>query len=279
MMLSRLFRIQRFVRFRKGELQDVVQQLHSARLEVIGSERLAAVGLLAAGVAHELRNPLTAVKLLVQTTAREHQEHATTAKQLGVVQDEINRMERTIQSLLDYARPPKPNRLRHDLRDTGRAINLVKGRAKRDQIHIELTQPEGPVEVNGDPEQLHQVFVNLLLNCMDAMPDGGQITTTLKRDESHSTHECLPEPTCVVTVADEGLGIADSILEHLFEPFVSSKERGTGLGLAVSRRIVEEHQGTLTAENGPTGGAVFSVELPLNLQPNAVETAQVVSWA
>lgn len=248
-------------------LDGVLKQLQSARREVRRSERLAAVGQLAAGVAHELRNPLTAVKLLVQTVARDHRDDATTAKQLGVVQDEVVRMERTIQSLLDYARPPAQNRLRHDLRDTiGRALNLMQGRAERDRVRIELSLPAESLIADGDPEQLHQVFVNLLLNGMDAMPNGGQIAVTLQRGELLAPGDQSPRPASVVTVADSGAGIPESIIEHLFEPFVTSKERGTGLGLAISRRIIEEHQGTLTAANNPHGGAVFLVKLPLVTQ-------------
>lgn len=259
-------------------LDDVFKQLQSARHEVRRSERLAAVGQLAAGVAHELRNPLTAVKLLVQTVARDHHDDATTAKQLGVVQDEVIRMERTIQSLLDFARPPAQNRLRHDLRETiGRALNLMEGHATRDHVRIELVLPEEPMEVDGDPEQLHQVFVNLLLNGIDAMPDGGEITVTLQRDESRLTHDRSARPACVVTVTDGGAGIPDSVIERLFEPFVTSKERGTGLGLAVSRRIIEEHDGTLTAANGPHGGAIFSVTLPLVEQSQSIEVAAQVA--
>lgn len=241
-------------------MDGVLQQLHSARHEVLRSERLAAVGQLAAGVAHELRNPLTSVKLLVQIVARGVSAESRTAAQLGVVQDEIVRMERTIQSLLDFARPPVQNRLCHDLRDTlRRAINLVGGRATRDRILIEQTLPTSRCEVDGDPEQLHQVFLNLLLNSMDAMPEGGRLGVSL-----HLEADASGEPrTCLATLSDSGSGIPETVIARLFEPFVTTKERGTGLGLAVSRRIIEEHAGTLTAANAPEGGAIFSVRLPV----------------
>ena len=259
-------------------LDDALQQLHSARHEILRRERLAAVGQLAAGVAHELRNPLTAVKLLVQTVARSQEDNGTTAKQLGVVKDEIVRMERTIQSLLDYARPPAQNRLRHDLRETlGRALNLVESRAAHDCVGIELLLPNEPLELDGDPEQLHQVFVNLLLNGMDAMPNGGEISVKLEHDQPASHDDNSAAPTCVVTVEDRGSGIPATVIERLFEPFVTTKERGTGLGLAVSRRIIEEHSGTLTGTNGPQGGAIFSVRLPVTARNAPVERAAQVS--
>jgi signal transduction histidine kinase len=261
-------------------LAEVVKNLQTARNEVLRSERLAAVGQLAAGVAHELRNPLTAVKLLLQTIGRKLPSGSLTEKKMGVVQDEIARMERTIQSLLDFARPPIQHRVRHDLRETlGRAMNLVEGRAVRDRVLIEPQMPNEPAEVDGDPEQLHQVFVNLLLNSMDAMPDGGPLTVIL-RIEAPAFRAAGTKPLCEVTVTDSGSGISAPVIEHIFEPFMTTKQRGTGLGLAVSHRIIEEHGGTLTAANAPTGGAVFSVKLPIvtrlehiaSTAPNVVET-------
>jgi two-component system, NtrC family, sensor histidine kinase HydH len=110
--------------------------------------------------------------------------------------------------------------------------------------------------VEGDPEQLHQVFVNLLINGIDVAGDGGELHVSVEVGP--------PSPqTCRVIVRDSGSGIPSAVLERIFEPFVTTKERGTGLGLAISRRIVQEHGGTLTAANPSRGGAVFTVELPL----------------
>jgi signal transduction histidine kinase len=114
-----------------------------------------------------------------------------------------------------------------------------------------------PVIIDGDPEQIHQVLVNLLLNGLEAMPDGGKLELTIGRLGGDATK-------CGVTVGDSGVGIPAEILERVFEPFVTSKESGTGLGLAISRRIVEEHGGTLRAVNRDAGGALFSLELPLS---------------
>jgi len=238
------------------QITEVVDQLHEARREVIRAERLAAVGELAAGVAHELRNPLTSVKLLIQTAAQRPRDRAWTDRQYQVVQEEITRMEKTIQGLLDFARPPELHRLRHDLRDTlRRAVNLMEGRAKQEQVTISADLPIGPVLVEGDPEQLHQVFVNLFLNGIEAMTQGGAMSVAIQPSQDG-------KGACRVVFRDSGSGIPESVMQRIFEPFITSKERGTGLGLAVSRRIVEEHRGRLTAANQPGGGAVFVVELP-----------------
>lgn len=262
-----------------NRIRDILKQLEDARSDALRNERLAAVGQLAAGVAHELRNPLTSVKLLVQTAAAQAESRSDERQQFQVIQTEIERMERTIQSLLDFARPHVQHRIRHDLKMTvARAINLVQLRAERDRVTIMIEPSQNRdwqsldspqcgdalpmhMPVTGDPDLLHQVFVNLLLNGIEAMPDGGTLRVSyeeLHRNGSARATEC----DWRVLVRDQGSGIPPGELEHIFEPFVTTKARGTGLGLAVSRRIIDEHHGRLTAQNHPAGGAVFVVELP-----------------
>ena len=161
-------------------VRHVVAELEEARRQAMSAERLAAVGELAAGIAHELRNPLTSVKLLIQTATQQLSGRSFGEQDLQVVQREIARMEGTIQGLLDFARPPMLRRVTHDVRVTvQRALNLVEGRAKQQQVNIVLESPRSPVMVDGDPEQIHQVLVNLLLNGVDAMPGGGRWKMTL----------------------------------------------------------------------------------------------------
>ncbi len=242
-----------------SHIRQVMEELQHTRHQAMSAERLAAVGELAAGIAHELRNPLTSVKLLIQTAQREVRDQPA-GKQLQVAQREIGRLESTIQSLLDFARPCELHRVRHDLRKTvRRALNLVDGRAKQQKVTITEQLPGGPVTVDGDPEQLHQVFVNLLLNGIEALPDGGTLDVA-----SHLVDHDREPGACLVCVCDSGTGIPPAILQRMFEPFVTSKEHGTGLGLAVSHRIAQEHGGSLTAANRLEGGAVFTLELPLS---------------
>ncbi|HLJ12742.1 MAG TPA: ATP-binding protein [Planctomycetaceae bacterium] len=238
-----------------ARIREVLSELQKARQEAMLSERLAVVGELAAGVAHELRNPLTSVKLLMQAAPREKGGMQLREKQSQVVLHEISRMEETIQALLDFARPPPLNRVEHDLRATiRRAINLVEGRAAHDGIRIVSQLPDEPLCVDGDPEQLHQVFVNLLINGIESMSHGGTLEVSLGLLGTH------PQ-VCQVIVADRGTGIPDDRLTRIFEPFVTTKEHGTGLGLPVSRRIVGEHGGAIFAANRREGGAVFTVQL------------------
>ena len=259
------FRITRQSRFedvqRQAErvvdrLRYFAEELQSVRQEVIQSERLAAVGELAAGVAHELRNPLTSVKLLLQHAAKRGGELHLGGEQGALILGEIRRMESTIQSLLDFSRTPLLNRVSHDLRSTvQRSLNLVEGRLVQLAIRLEVQMGDESLMVHADSEQLNQVFVNLLLNAAEAMPTGGLLTVRLAGSVDGSVVR--------VEILDTGPGISPEIQGRLFEPFATTKERGTGLGLAICRRIVRDHAGQILAENRPDGGAVFRVELPL----------------
>ncbi|MFO1001385.1 MAG: ATP-binding protein [Planctomycetaceae bacterium] len=237
-------------------LRQVAKELQVARKEVIQSERLAAVGELAAGVAHELRNPLTSVKLLLQHVSKKANGFRIEDSQLQLILDEVGRMEGTIQGLLDFSRTPVMNRTKHDLRETlQRSLNLVDGRLKQNNILLRRVIAPAALWIDGDAEQLNQVFVNLLLNSVEAMPVGGQLDVTAEFGATNNIGR--------IVVCDTGDGISPDVLPRLFEPFATTKERGTGLGLAVSRRIVTDHHGTITAENLPERGAMLVVELPL----------------
>jgi signal transduction histidine kinase len=235
------------------EIERVVSRLQQREREVLRAEQLAAVGQVAAGVAHELRNPLTSVKMLVQTGL----EGAGLAPgDLEIIEHEIRRMEVSIQTFLDFARPPQAERRRGDLLAVvRRSLALVEARARRQGVLCKADLPPGPVEVDIDAEQIHQVLLNLLLNSLDFLPHGGEIHL-----EVRPATPAAPQVT--VTVRDTGPGLAPRVRERLFEPFVSGKETGLGLGLSISRRLVEAHGGTMTGDNAPEGGAVFRFTLP-----------------
>lgn len=251
--------IQRQLDVIADRMRGVVQELHQARRETMRAERLAAVGELAAGVAHEIRNPLTSVKLLIQTMQHRLQDNMP-PQTFDVVLEEISRIETTIQGLLDFARPPKLQRARHDLRQiVRRAVNLTEGKARQNGVALATYFADEPVWVNADAEQLHQVCINLLLNGIESMTTGGTFDIHVDADAVASVAR--------VRFEDSGAGIPDNVLPRLFEPFVTSKDHGTGLGLAVSRRIVSNHSGRLLAENRSGGGAALTIELPLDHVP------------
>ena len=222
--------------------------------QLVRAEQMAAIGQVAAGVAHELRNPLTSIKGLVQVNLREAEARGLPAEDLKVIEHEVRRMERTLQTFLDFARPPRPDRRRLDLADVvDRVFALVGGRARKQQVSLRFARPDGPVRVDGDQDQLQQLVLNLVLNALDAMPDGGAVEVELRPPRDGHAE---------LVVRDTGPGVAADILPKVFETFVSSKETGIGLGLPVSKRIAEDHGGGLTAYNLPAGGACFALRLP-----------------
>jgi signal transduction histidine kinase len=235
-----------------GQIEENVRMLQQREREVLRAEQLAALGQLAAGMAHEIRNPLTSIKLLVQTV-RADSSGSFPADDLAVIEHEIRRMERTLQTFLDFARPPRLERSRRNLGELVSAtVNLVRSRADRQNVSIDVQQIGVPIECLVDGGQLQQVLLNLILNALDVMPAGGRLQLRLENTANGPT----------ITVHDSGPGISPSVLSRLFEPFASSKTTGLGLGLVVSKRIVEEHGGTLRGGNQPDGGAAFVVRLP-----------------
>jgi signal transduction histidine kinase len=233
------------------------EQLRERQME--RAEQMAAIGQVAAGVAHELRNPLTSVKGLVQVNLREAKARGLPADDLRVIEHEIRRMERTLQTFLDFARPPRPHRQHFDLAEMVRRVfALVNGRARKQRVTLRFPHPDGPTSVNGDQDQLQQLLLNLGLNALDAMPHGGTLEVDLRSPR---------DDTIELFVRDTGPGIAAHILPKVFETFVSSKETGIGLGLPVSRRIAEDHGGSLSAYNLPAGGACFILRLPAPTEP------------
>jgi two-component system sensor histidine kinase HydH len=178
---------------------------------------------------------------------------------------EIRRMERCLQTFLDYARPPKPQFKPVDLaQPISRTLALIAGRARKQQVSVEFTPPAEPILVTADVEQMQQLVVNLCLNALDAMPRGGKLYVELDELSGNEVE---------LTVRDTGAGIAAKLLPALFVPFVSTKETGLGLGLVTSRRIAECHGGSLQASNAPEGGACFRLRMPRLKKSEAMSAA------
>ena len=236
-------------------------EMQRRQQDVFRAGQMSAVAQVAAGVVHEIRNPLTSIKLLVQ--AREGQDEVALAEEdREVVVQEIRRIEHSLQTFLDFARPPEPQRRRVDLRElVSRTVALVRGRAGHQKVAVWFESPPIPVLLCADAEQIQQLLLNLALNALDEMPRGGELRYDIMADER----------VAEVRVSDTGRGIAPQVLARLFEAFVTGKETGTGLGLAVSRRIAEQHGGSLSGHNRPDGGACFVLRLPLDSEVAAQE--------
>jgi signal transduction histidine kinase len=241
-----------------GRVQEVAAQVQQQQQEMLRAEQLAAVGQLAASVAHEIRNPLMAIKLLIGAALCRRNDEVLTAEDLQVIYGEIARLEQTVQTLLDYARPPRVDRHDCDLRDVVTdAVDLVRARAVQQKVELHVRQPEEAVTVSLDPGQFGTVFTNLFLNALDAMPRGGRLEVDVA---------ALSRKEVRLVVRDTGPGFAPAVVDRLFTPFTSTKPTGTGLGLSICRRVVREHGGSITAQNSPTGGARITLHLPVSLQ-------------
>lgn len=234
--------------------------LETARQNLADAGRLASLGMMSAGIAHELNTPLAVVKGLVERLAARPQRSADEAE-VALLLRVVGRLERLSESLLDLARARPPQKTPVDLHAAAReAVTLVELDRRPGRIRFENRVPEGLV-LDADADRLVQVLVNLVRNAVDAMENGsgGSIEIAAERAERDGT------PWVSIRVLDDGPGIDPAVLSRVFEPFVSTRldARGTGLGLAVAEGIVREHGGVLLARNRPgRSGAEFEIMLP-----------------
>lgn len=257
-----------------AQVAEVVEQLQQSQREVLRSEQLAAVGQLAAGVAHELRNPLQSMQLLVQSAVAEGEAGCLQGRDLAVLQEAVERVKRSLQAFLDFARPPALEKHPIDMGEILRqTVELVAGRARRQGADIRWHSPGEPVIVEADPDQMRQLLLNLLLNALDAVPTGGHVSVQLResRGEPKTSAELAgeehPAAEVCLEVADDGCGLPAELGDRIFEPFVTTKETGVGLGLAICRRITEAHGGELRGDSRFPKGSRFTVRLPLGGKP------------
>jgi signal transduction histidine kinase len=240
-------------------------------------ERLAALGEMAAGLAHEIRNPLGAIKgaaqLLIGPDGKPSAPGPETGEFLDIIVEEVNRLNNVVTRFLDYARAEKTephSATRVDVNAVVRkTVQLLGSSSEAKNVTIDVRLDDLIPQVAGDPEALVQVFLNLGFNAAQAMPDGGTLEIlTTRRRRSRLGYGQFAE----VRFRDSGIGIARDKLKKLFIPFFTTKSRGTGLGLAISQRIVNQHGGTIEVRSTPGQGSTFSVFLPA-LAPIAVRDA------
>ena len=220
------------------------------------AERLAYFEVLAAAIAHEIKNPLVAIKAFAQLVPRRRDNQAFVENFGRVVTREIERMERLVERLRTLSRPA--NRPHHslDLRTAlTEAVELFQPSFEEKRITVSTAIGDRPAVIQGNDSELGELFLNLLMNAQEATPVDGHLTIGLAVTSTHAT----------VTLADSGPGIPDELLEKIFEPFVTTKQQGSGLGLAICLGIAEAHDARLRVANRPAGGAEFSVEFPLTV--------------
>ncbi|MBW2595397.1 MAG: cache domain-containing protein [Deltaproteobacteria bacterium] len=257
-------------------LKDRDDRLKRTLQQLTQTERLISLGQIAAGVAHEMNNPLGGILLYSNLVLEELPEDSPAWENMNKIVYQTNRCKEIVQNLLDFARTPSGEMMPLDINDVlWTSLSLVKDQSMFHGIEIETSFTEGLPEVNGDRLRLEQVFLNLFINASDSMAEGGKLTVATKlisRFPSDAAESTEMEKICLlasphtikITISDTGRGIDKTYQAHIFEPFFTTKDpgQGTGLGLSIAYGIVRKHDGFVDVESEPGRGTTFSIFLP-----------------
>lgn len=246
--------------------EDITEKI-SLQQQLLTTEKLASIGLLSAGVAHEINTPLTGISSYVQILQKKLSA-SPHAKILDKIDTQTERVARIVKNLLNFARNPSESTFfKTDLRESLQSIiSLIDYKLKNLNIGLEINlSPLKPIWVQ--EERLQQVFINIILNAIDAMPRGGTLSLELAQLDN----------LAVVKITDTGTGIEAQHLPHIFDPFFTTKGigKGTGLGLSISYAIIQEHDGRITVDSEPGRGTTFCIYIPMNLDKNKVKETSI----
>ncbi|HEY8079564.1 MAG TPA: ATP-binding protein [Labilithrix sp.] len=230
--------------------EELEKRVAQAQESLVRKERLAVLGQLAGGVAHQIRNPLAAIMNATYVLKRHLSgaEHPNVGDAIRIIHDEVRHANVIITGLLDYARVRAPDRQPTSIVDV--VDRAIAGAALAASIRVERAFEPVP-SLDADADQLHGAFYNIVRNALEAMPDGGSLRVEIREEAGH----------VLVAFSDTGAGIAPSVRAHLFEPLQSTKPMGVGLGLVTARTFVEAHGGRIACVDAP-GGARFEIRLP-----------------
>jgi len=237
------------------------QQAHELEQQLIASGRLVSLGEITASMAHEFNNPLGIVMGFAQDLLSETDPSSPQYQSLKIIDEETKRCQRIIQELLEFARPRSTELTLTDIKETvGKTLNLITNHLYKQKIEAATLVDENLPKISADPQQLEQVLVNLYLNAIGAMPEGGKLIVEANTEPVDGTDRMV-----VITVADTGFGIEKNDLPKIFQPFFTAKKgRGLGLGLPICQRIVKNHGGRIDVESQPGHGTTFKLYLPVN---------------
>jgi signal transduction histidine kinase len=241
------------------DVDDAQMQLEQSQKKLLQSERMAVVGKLAAEVAHSIRNPLTAIKMRLFSLERTLDVSPDQKEDLEVISEEMRQLDNIVQNFLEFSRPPRLRIQKLDVSEVvNMAIQLLQKRIERHGVRVEHESHKPLPQIEGDPELLKEIIVNLIVNACEAMENGGTLIIT----EREAVAEHMGRAV-LIQLQDTGPGVPESIQEKVFDPFFSTKDEGTGLGLAIAVRIVEEHKGKLELRSEKGKGATFKITLPI----------------
>ncbi len=245
--------VEREQRARRDVEQKIVE-MRAIEQQLIRAGRLQSLGELTAGLAHEIKNPLASLKTAAAIVADEIAETSPRRKMVGILQKEIDRLAALLERFLSFARPGNLSitnvKLAHAVEQ---AVALVKPQATVRRVVLRLDSRSPGTVIQGDPDKLTQILLNVILNAAQFTPEGGSVDVVC--DERTLPHGRF----AVVTVRDQGPGIADADRERIFDPFFSTRENGTGLGLSIASRLIDEHRGYIEVASSPGQGAELSL--------------------
>jgi signal transduction histidine kinase len=238
------------------DMREIEKSLHRA-------DKLAALGTLAASIAHDIRNPLVSIKAFTQLAPRKFNDRDFLDKFQTIIPEEFERLENILNQLLNFGRPSQPEFHSINVEEVIDSIlSLMNTELSKSNIEVIKLYSKDVPQIIADGEQLKQVFMNIVLNAIQAMPEGGNLRIITSLGEEFVGSNTSDFVT--ITFEDSGCGIPKENLNNLFKPFFTTKNEGTGLGLSISRRIIEEHNGHLKVESGVGKGTAFTIRLPLN---------------
>lgn len=255
-------RLEERVVLREAELKETDERLKQTHEAAVRSQQLASLGQLAAGVAHEIRTPLTSLKMFLQSIENEMEISSEYEEDFQVAMNQVSRMEATINRFLDFARPQAPVFVQVDARELIEDTLLVVGlRARQQETLIKKSIEDSLPPFRGDRKQLEEAVMNLMVNGLEALGSGGELSITAGIDTA-SVEGRLRE-FIRIDVADTGPGIKDESIPNLFDPFFTTKATGTGLGLSIVYSTIKKHGGQVSVKSGPGRGATFSLFIPV----------------
>ncbi len=244
-------------------IKDITHQKLAER-HLAQMEKLSAIGEVAAGLAHEIKNPLAGIKGAIEIIHDGMPEGHSHRLILSDVLAEVSRIDRAVMNLLSYSRPRNPNWARVDVvRLVQNVFSLIQTMADSRQIELQLISHADTLTIIGDENELRQLFMNLFLNSLEAIEKRGRITVRFKHRSDHRVQ---------ISVEDTGPGVTSEMATRVFQPFYTTKTHGTGLGLATCKRIVTDHGGDIHVQNKRAGGAQFMIELPIGTASNGISS-------
>ncbi|OGP74894.1 MAG: hypothetical protein A2V86_18295 [Deltaproteobacteria bacterium RBG_16_49_23] len=245
-----------FSRQMEEKIRKTTADLRRTEAQLIRSEKLAALGQLAAGIAHEIRNPLTSINILIHSLRERLPSENSQQDDLKVIEEEIHRMNEIVDQFLRFAKPASPFLEKTEILSLfEETLQLLRPQIEKQHIVIEKEFQALPM-VLMDREQIKQAILNLLLNAIQAMPDGGRLTLSGWNSEE-GQWICL-------SIQDSGMGVLAEDMNKLFDPFFSTKEGGIGLGLSITHRIIDQHHGKIEVRSDPGHGTHFTIWLPIH---------------